>query len=219
MYKTYVFLEGEEGTDPFRFRADEARVAIATALPGLVGFTQTRVLAEQIRAPDPFIGVAEFYFDEIAGALDNASHVQAVRALLNTGAQIGPVTTGHPRTVLRLAAHHDGGLIKGLFPFRRKANMGVAEFQSRWWLRHGAIAARTEGAVYYLQCHPLKECYALGTPRYDGITELHWPDMITAKAAMASRQMREDQAQDSEFFVDRDSVKLIMMKEEVVLPA
>jgi hypothetical protein len=219
MYKTYVFIEGEEGADPFRFRGEEARVAVVAALPGLVGYTQTRALAEQVRPPVPFVGVAEFYFDDISSALDSAGQVLAVSKFLNAGARVGPVSTGHARTVMRLAAHHNGGFIKGVFPFRRKANMAVDEFQARWWLRHGAIAARTEDAVYYLQCHPLKECYVQGRPPYDGVTELHWPDMITAKAALASRQMREDQAQDSENFVDRDSIKLIMMEEEVVVAA
>ena len=123
------------------------------------------------------------------------------------------------RTVMRLPAHHDGGLIKGVFPFRRRADLGVADFQRYWWLNHGPIAALTEQAVYYLQCHPLVETYERGRPPFDGITELHWPDVAAARAAMASRQMTEDQSNDARNFVDPDSVVLFLAAEEVVLAA
>ena len=77
----------------------------------------------------------------------------------------------------------------------------------------------TDAAVYYLQCHPLFETYARGRPPYDGITELHWTDVTTARAAMASRQMTEDQATDAKNFVEPGSVLLFLAVEEVIRAA
>lgn len=221
MYKTYVFLEGEAGADPFRYRGAEGASAVSAQLPALAGYTQTRTLDEQIDAsePPPFVGIAELYFTDIEAALDTTAQADAVQSMLTEAGRIGPISVGLARTVLRLAAHHDGGLIKGVFPFRRKADLSVADFQAYWWLHHGPIAALTQDAVYYLQCHPLPASYEQGRPPYDGITELHWRDVGAARAAMASRQMTEDQANDSQNFVEPGSVLLFLAEEEVLIPA
>lgn len=227
MYKTYLFLQGTIGSEPFLYRSAQAASAIATAVPGAVGYTQTRTLTEQIggREAAPFTGIAELCFDDLAAALESGDHATAMSGLLTPGTQVGPVVTGTARTVLRLAAHHHGGLIKGVFPFRRKAGLAVADFQRYWWLQHGPVAALTENAVYYLQCHPLAQTYANaqtdedGSPPYDGITELHWPDAASARAAMSSRQMIEDQGADARNFVAPGSVLLFLAVEEVVVAA
>ena len=221
MYKTYLFLEGEPGADPFRYRGAEVAAAVSAQLPTLVGYTQTRTLEEQIdpREPPPFVGIAELYFTDVEAALDTNLQAHAVQSILTEGCRVGPVSVGLARTVLRLAAHHEGGLIKGVFPFRRKADLSVTDFQSYWWLHHGPIAALTQDAVYYLQCHPLPASYAQGQPPYDGITELHWRDVAAARAAMSSRQMTEDQGNDAQNFVQPGSVLLFLAEEEVVIPA
>ncbi len=220
MFKTYFFLEADVGTDPFRHSGEAALQALQTAVPEAAGYTQTRSLPDQVTdAPPAYAGVAELWFARIEDALASTAHARALTALLAEGVRVGPIVTGMARTVMRLPAHHDGGLIKGVFPFRRRADLGVADFQRYWWLNHGPIAALTEQAVYYLQCHPLVETYERGRPPFDGITELHWPDVAAARAAMASRQMTEDQSNDAKNFVDPDSVVLFLAAEEVVLAA
>ncbi len=221
MYKTYLFLEGEPGTDPFKYRGQDAAAQLTAQLPAVAGYTQTRTLDEQINPsePPPFVGIAELYFTDLEAALNTTAQAEVVQSMLANGARIGPTSVGLARTVLRLAAHHEGGLIKGVFPFRRKATLSVADFQSHWWLRHGPIAALTENAVCYLQCHPLPACYDQGQPPYDGITELHWHSVSDARSAMTSRQMTEDQANDSLNFVDQGSVLLFLAAEEIVIPA
>ena len=220
MFKTYFFLEGQAGSDPFRHSGEAARRALQSAVPEAAGYTQTRSLNDQVTdAAAAFPGVAELWFARIEDALASTTQAQALSGLLADGVRVGPIVTGMARTVMRLPEHHDGGLIKGVFPFRRRADLSVDDFQRYWWLNHGPIAALTEQAVFYLQCHPLKETYARGRPPYDGITELHWPDVAAARAAMASRQMTEDQSNDAKNFVDSDSVVLFLAAEEVVLAA
>jgi len=221
VYKTYFFLEGPAGSDPFGYGGEEAVQAITRSVSEATGYTQTRTLAEQIdqSTEPPFTGVAELWFADPNAALSSAVQAQALLELLTPEARIGPIVTGVARTVMRLPEHHDGGFIKGVFPFRRQSQLSVAGFQRYWWLQHGPIAARTEGAVYYLQCHPLPATYERGRPPYDGVTELHWPDVGSARHAMSSRQMIEDQATDSRNFAEPGSVLLFLAREEIVVAA
>lgn len=216
MFKTYYFLEGPPG-DPFATSGGAARRFADERLPRAAGITLSRSLAEQIdpRARAPFAGVAEIWHARSEDALARTER-GAIEALLAPGVRIGPVITGLARIALRTAAHHGSAGLKGVFPFRRKAGMSVESFQSRWWHGHGPIAAHTEGALFYLQCHPLIETYADAPPAFDGVTELHWPDLAAARRAMASRQMREDQGGDSPHFAAAGSVQLFAAQEEML---
>ena len=219
MYKTYLFLEGPEGSDPFCMQA--AASALAQVAPEAVGCTQTRTLAEQVDAstPPPYTGVLELWFTTPQAALQAGEHAASVSPLLSDATRVAAVVVGLARTVMRLPEHHHGEFIKGVFPFRRQDHLSVDEFQRYWWLNHGPIAALTEGAVYYLQCHPLPQTYAAQRPAFDGVTELHWPSVDAARAAMGSRQMTEDQANDAQNFAEPGSVILFLAREECVLPA
>jgi uncharacterized protein (TIGR02118 family) len=94
--------------------------------------------------------------------------------------------------------------------------MGVEAFQERWWHGHGPIAARTESALFYLQCHPLLETYTPEPPAFDGVTELHFHDLAAARGAMASSQMRQDQGRDAPHFAAAGSVQMFAAREEIV---
>ncbi len=216
MFKTYYFLEGPP-RDPFALSGDAARRSIDDLLPRAAGVTLSRALGEQIdaQARAAFAGTAEIWHARSGDALARAERA-GVEALLAPGVRIGPVITGLARVALRTAEHHGSTGIKGVFPFRRKDGMSVEAFQRRWWHGHGPIAARTEGALFYLQCHPLVETYAGTPPVFDGVTELHWPDLATARRAMASRQMREDQGGDSPHFAAAGSVQLFAAQEETL---
>lgn len=217
MYKTYYFLEGERARDPFAASGAEAARRVDALLPRAAGFAQTRPVVEQIdaAAPPPFAGIAEVWHLRREDALAGGERA-AVGSLLSQGVRVGPVFAGLARVALRLAAHHDGEGVKCVFPFRRKSGMSVGAFRQHWWRRHGPIAARTEGALFYLQCHPLDESYAESEPAFDGVTELHWPDLAAARSAMASAQMREEQASDAVHFAAPGSILMLAAREEIV---
>ena len=84
MYKTYLFLEGELGSDPFSLAGQEAQEAVRGAVAGIAGYTQTRTQADQVddSAPPPFTGVVELWFGRSADALDSVSHAKAIEPLL-----------------------------------------------------------------------------------------------------------------------------------------
>ncbi len=218
MIKTYLFLEGPSAADPFALHGAAAAEAVRDAVPGLAGYVQTRALDEQIGdEPPAYVGAMELWFTDVDAALASTQYAVSLQAVLPDEVRVGPIVTGMARTVIRLPEHHTGAFIKGVFPFRRRADLSVAAFQRYWWLNHGPIAALTEEAVYYLQCHPLPALYARGRPPFDGVTELHWASVAAARAAMASRQMTEDQAGDAKNFVEPDSVVLFLAEEETVL--
>jgi len=221
MFKTSFFLEGPVGSDPFRYGGEAAAQAIAGQIQGLAGYTQTRTLSEQVdpTTDAPFTGVAECWFVAESAAREAEAESAILAALLTPETRIGPSLSGMIRTVMRLPSYYDGDCIKGVFPFRCQDRLSVEGFQRYWWNEHGPIAARTEAALCYTQCHPSEARYADGRPPFDGITELYWPDAASARAAMSSRQMIEEQATDAQNFAEPGSVILFLAEEEIVIAA
>ena len=219
MIKLYVFLTSATGTDPFRHRGAAALAELHRVTPTAVEYVQTRASDRQLTDdPPPFAGAAEFRFDYAAPAVEAATDVARLASLWADGVSVAKVVAGHERTIMRLPGHAHGQGIKGVFPFDRKPGLSIDYFQNYWWRTHGPIAARTEGALAYFQCHPLRQLYEDGRPGFDGVTELHWPDFAAAEAAMASRQMREEQSQDAQNFAEAGTVQLFMAEEEMVQP-
>ncbi len=220
MFKTSFFLEGPEGSDPFRLAGEAAAATIAAGFPTLTGYIQSRTLTEQVdpSAGSPFTGVAELWFGTEAEAFAAEREAGRLEGLLSDGTRPGPTVSGMMRTVMRLPSFYEGGLIKGVFPFRRQERLSVEDFQHYWWLKHGPIAALTEGSGCYSQCHPVPARYAERRPPFDGVTELYWKDVAAARAAMSSRQMVEDQSTDAKNFAEPGSVILFLAREEAVLP-
>ena len=219
MIKLYVFLTAAPGSDPFRHRGAAALAELHRVAPAAVEYVQTRASNQQFtEAPPPFAGAAEFRFDYAAPAAEAATDVAKLAGLWADGASASATVVGHERTIMRLPDHAHGQGVKGVFPFDRRPDLSIDYFQRYWWRTHGPIAARTEGGLAYFQCHPLRHLYEDAAPSFDGVTELHWPDFATAEAAMASRQMREDQSQDAQNFVNTDTVQLFMAEEEVIQP-
>jgi len=219
MIKSYLFLDDDRARDPFAFTGAAAAQALTALCPAARGYRQTRASSEQfdVSASPAFAGVAELWFAEPAAALQAVAEPARFQPLWQADVRVAAVVTGEERVMLRLPAHHDGGGVKGVFPFCGRQDLSVADFQ-RAWLAHGPIAARTEGADYYLQCHPLPASYEPEAPRFDGVTELHWPTVELARAAMGSRQMREDQAGDAQRFLQPGTVMAFLAREETVLP-
>ncbi|MFK7914533.1 MAG: EthD domain-containing protein [Pseudomonadales bacterium] len=221
MFKLYCFLQSENDAqqDAFTASGAAARTLVQATCPTVTGYVQSRALTQQIgdRAPS-YAASAELYFANAAALLDSWRQPEALAGLWNNRAvTLSATVAGLVRCVIRLPAHHHEPGIKAVFPFNRRSGMSVTDFQTHWWQRHGPIAADTESALYYPQCHPLPACYENGAqPDYDGVTELHWRDFASADAAMASEQMRVDQATDAKRFTDPD-VGIYLAEEEVII--
>lgn len=108
--------------------------------------------------------------------------------------------------------------LKGIFVFRRRPGMPIADFQTRWLDGHGPIAARTPKTSRYVQCHVAPSQYAGDAePSFDGITELYWDTLEDAGFAMASDSMTVEQSADAPHFVDGGSVKLAIVGSQRLL--
>lgn len=215
MFRTSFFIQGSV---PFVHSGEDAAGHARRLHPNLRGYVQTRATPEQIgAAPPAFTGVAEFWFDTPEQALAACKAGYPLQGLLSAGARIERRSVGMERPVMLLPAYRRGAGIKGVFPFGKKKGLPVARFQSHWWHNHGPIAALTEGATAYVQCHPMPSLYASIQPDFDGITEIWWPDVTTARAAMSSRQMTVDQSTDAQNFAEPGTVMLFLAEEEVVI--
>lgn len=214
MIKTSILLRSNNSADPFLHQGSRAANIAAQVLPEAVGFVQAR--AQDTDAA--FAGVAEFWFRNVADALQVAERLPGLSELWRDNqVEVVAVISGMERIVMRLPSHHTTPVIKGVFPFRRKDGMSVADFQHHWWHNHGPIAALTQDALCYTQTHVLPELYQGATPGYDGITELYWTSRKVADAAMESQQMTEDQSKDAGNFVDRDSISLFFTDIETLV--
>lgn len=125
-----------------------------------------------------------------------------------------------PITRLRTREHYlvDGEVsadaVKGVFLFRRREDLPLPEFQRYWLEHHGPIASRTPDCQRYVQCHVLPDSYDDGSPDYDGVTEIYWPDQESTVRSMSSDSMTVEQAGDAPNFVAPGSVDLLLTREQ-----
>lgn len=223
MIKVIILLAGGGAAEVFRAEGAGAAQAVRQAFSGVAGYIQTRPIEVQpggdvpLTIEAPYRGVAELWFAQADDAWRAVADGEALRLLLADGVTVAGVVVGLERTVMRLPEHAHGSGVKGVYPFNRKPGMSVEDFQAHWWHRHGPIAARTENALAYYQCHPLRNADAPVQSTFDGVTEIYWRNAAEALAALASRQMVEDQGNDGPNFVDVDSVQLLLATEEVVI--
>jgi hypothetical protein len=218
MIRTLMFLSHPPYGDPFAYRGSAAADMQAGIYPEAVGYTQTRSLATQLE-PDQlphFAGVAEFRFVDPGAALACADRHAAIAPLLAPNARVVAVVTGVDHVVMRMPTHSVRPGIKGVYPFRGLAHLDTAAFSQRWLYGHGPIAALTEEALCYVQCHLLGPAWSDGEQAFHAVTEIHWPDIAAARRGVGSRQMREDQGTDARDFLEPGSVRLVFAEEETV---
>lgn len=99
--------------------------------------------------------------------------------------------------------------------FKRKPGLSVQEYQSYWGGEHPNFVRRLPGILGYTQNRPLLKTFDEGTPVYDGIVELLFPDSAALKH-LATTQEYQDLNKDEEQFVDRSTIRLVLT-DEIVL--
>ena len=218
MIRTLMFLSHPSHRDPFAHRGGAAAELQAQICPAAAGYTQTRALDAQLEADQVphFAGVAEFRFVDPGAALAFAEKRSAIAPLLAPDARVVAVVTGVDHVVMRMPTHSAAPGIKGVYPFRGLAHLDSEAFSRRWLYGHGPIAALTEEALCYVQCHLLAPAWSAEESAFHAVTEIHWPDIAAARRGVGSRQMREDQGTDAQDFLEPGSVRLVFAEEETV---
>ena len=213
MFKIYYFIK----SDPALVIGEHVAGALRQVCPSLDAAIFSAAIQDAIPdRPTALHGVLELWYEQQD---DTAVLAQlSIDDLFESNVETVSVLAGMERTVMRKPDFYDTDGVKGIYAFRRKKTMAVDDFQHYWWHQHGPIAAQTENATCYVQCHVTKDLYHDATPAFDGVTELYWPDMPTALASIGSRQMIEDQSNDARNFVDLESVDLMMAKQHTIIP-
>jgi len=106
-------------------------------------------------------------------------------------------------------------MVKVITFLKRKASMGVAEFQSYWRTRHPEVVTRLPGVRRYVQSHALPSVYRHEEPIYDGIAEV-WADDTGALRAMTRSPEHADVQADEARFIDRATIGVIITEDHVL---
>lgn len=213
MIKVYYFIKSE---DALILRKDAADL-LRRSCPSLEAAMLSTAIIDAIPdRPATLSGVLELWFEGTAEA-EVVSEFSPAELFLSP-VEAAPALTGMERIVMRQPSFYEKSGVKAIYAFRRKLGMPVEAFQHYWWHNHGPIAASTENATCYVQCHVSKESYQNVSPAYDGVTELNWPDLQAALSALGSRQMAEDQSSDAKNFVELDSVELMIANQTMIIP-
>ena len=197
-----------------RLGTSAARAEAVSAIDGIVAYAETeRSDGLGLELEDvPYSGSLEFWFDDAHTSLAFAEQQRLQQTLWRSDPVLDPplITTAHVVLGSPEQEPVTEGL-KGIFVFRRRADLGIPEFQTHWLETHGPIAARTPHTSRYVQCHVLPSCYEQSTPTYDGITELYWDTLADAGLAMASDSMTIEQSADAQNFVAEGSVGMFIV--------
>ena len=210
MYKVTQLIESSDQ----RLGSRDERADVVSAIDGIVAYAETqRSDGLGLELEDvPYNGSLEFWFEDLKACLAFAEHQSVQQTLWRSDPGLEPplITTAHVVLGSPEQEPVTEGL-KGIFVFRRRADLGIPEFQTHWLETHGPIAARTPHTSRYVQCHVLPSCYAQSTPTYDGITELYWDTLDDAGRAMASDSMTVEQSADAQNFVADGSVGMFIV--------
>jgi uncharacterized protein (TIGR02118 family) len=98
---------------------------------------------------------------------------------------------------------------------KRRAGMGVEEFQAHWRDHHGPIVAKLPGLRRYVQSHPLPGGYRRGELPYDGVAEL-WFDSKDTLAAVGTTAAFADAKADEPNFIDTAQLLELVLDEHVI---
>lgn len=202
----------------------EIHAPFAFRISGLRRYVQShRIKHAGFSISCPYEGVAEVWFD----SLDAAKQMRESREYLDGAFADEPnfINTSHLSWIATqenvvLAGPpmaKDTPSIKALFFPKRKPGMSVADFQNYWRTRHGPLVPKTPGLLRYVQCHVLPETYQDGTPIYDGVAELWWPDLALLEKAAISPEFRVEQMSDAQQFVNMDHLEGFVAEENRVI--
>ena len=156
----------------------------------------------------PYSGVAEVWFDDLAGLYE----LPNIPAYIN-GAQADEpnfldmselkfLATREHVFIDDIDIKQDTPLTKAIFLLRRRPDMTVAQFQDYWITGHAPQIPRDAGILRYVQCHQVPESYADGEPPYDGVAELSFADDAAFLAYWTSPRIQEIFGADAPRFLD-----------------
>lgn len=98
------------------------------------------------------------------------------------------------------------GMVKGIWRFRRKPGMSLADFRRYWIDVHGSLGAKIPGLRRYVQSHTVDAAYQFAQPRWDGVAQLWFDNAAAFAAALETPQWRDGLAPDGPKFIELESM-------------
>ena len=106
-------------------------------------------------------------------------------------------------------------MTKVLILFRKRADLGMDEFQRYWKETHGPIAAKLPALRKYVQDHVIADP-SQDDRSHDAVAEL-WFDSAEAFQAAMSSPDGQATLTDAASFADMDSVRILLTEEVTIV--
>jgi len=206
-------------TNQARWREDDPFLALKSAGVRRYARAMSQRSDQPLFRPRSRLGVAEFWSDDEAGALQVYARLRD-RALTKSH----PLFRDARLTVLANREHYFiGGAaeanvegLTALFFNKRKPAMPVADYQNHWLNVHGPLVIGAPGLARYLQMHRLPATYDGDETELDGAAELYWPDQAAYEAYGAAEDYQQRFRDDLPNLWDlRAGVRIFVEREEV----
>ena len=180
--------------------------AVPERIPQIKRYVQSHGLLDP-PGDSPYEGIAELWIeslDELQALVASPQMAALIKDELNfiDREHVEYLTTSD---VVVLDGPRTPGMVKGVWPNKRKAGMSVAEFRRYWAEVHAPMALKLPGLRRYERSETLDELYQLAEPRWDGVAQLWFDDVAAAQRFLQSDEFIKGTWADGEKFVSANT--------------
>jgi uncharacterized protein (TIGR02118 family) len=135
----------------------------------------------------PFDAVSEFWAD-MPAALQSRNEQGAKIRIADEEHFIDPRHTGWMATADRIVIEGNlkSDMIQGVFQLTHRMGIALDEFRRYWVEVHEPIVRALPGIIHYQRCPKPEEAYAYGDVRWDGVEEIWFGSLESARKALNS---------------------------------
>ncbi len=176
--------------------------AVAQPIPRIKRYVQSHGLLEP-PGDSPYDGIAELWtesLEDLWALLRSPQMAALIQDELNfiDRQHVEYLTT---RDIVELDGPRTPGMVKGVWPNKRKPGMSVAEYRRYWREVHAPMALKLPGLRRYERSETVDELYQLNEPRWDGVAQLWFDDVEAANRFLTSDEFINGTWADGENFV------------------
>ncbi len=190
--------------------------AVPERIPQIKRYVQSHGLLDP-PGDSPYEGIAELWtetLDDLRALLASPQMATLIKDELNfiDREHVEYLTS---RDIVVLDGPRKPGMVKGVWPNKRKAGMSVAEYRRYWAEVHAPMALKLPGLRRYERSETLDELYQLAEPRWDGVAQLWFDDVAAAHRFLQSDEFINGTWADGEKFVS--SVSTFWAQEHLLI--
>ncbi len=151
----------------------------------------------------PFDAVSEFW-SEMPAVLQSRNEEGARTRIADEEHFIDPRRTAWMAATDRVVVEGNlkSGMIQGVFQLTHRMGITIDEFRRYWTEVHGPIVRALPGLTHYQQCIEPEEAYTYGDVRWDGVEEIWFETLESARKALESVEYQRSFVPDFERFCE-----------------